>query len=159
MRVLGGVASVLVLLVGLAVCEDHLPVTDPQVVKSESLLVQVAGQLTPLLLNGNTILPSGESIRESLGLKHQQVTALLDIITEFKTKNTSYYDAVRPLRREALFQSIESDNVAEGLLQRIQDLEHEHATMVLAKIQALRTLLGEDRYAALETRLIAPPKK
>ena len=152
MASIGKIAVSLTLLVGPAFCQTP-EITDPYIGADENFLVQVSTRLIPVVINGKIIAPSHPTIQESLGLTEQEGKLLAAIAVDYASKNRSYNDVLRPLRREALFQSIESDKVSEELTRQIENLQNEHAQMVLAKMQELRTALGTSRFQALETLL------
>jgi hypothetical protein len=56
---------------------------------------------------------------------------------------------------EALFQSLDSGQIAASLAQRINDLENEHAKMVSDQIRRLKMAFGVARFEALDARVMA----
>jgi hypothetical protein len=148
----GIVAVSLTLLAGPAFCQTAA-ISDPYIGAAENFLVQVSTRLIPVVVNGNIIAPSHPTIQESLDLTEQEAKLLAAIAVDYASKNRSYIDFLRPLRREALFQSIESNKVSEELTRQIESLQNEHAQMVFAKMQELRIVLGTSRFQSLEILL------
>jgi hypothetical protein len=165
MRASTGATSILFgLMIGHGFCQiDQLRVPSPEVVAAEDFFVQVAASLRSILVNGQVIMPTRPTVQESIGLTAQEAKVLTSIAAEYESKNRSYYEAYVPLRREALFQSIESGTIPEELERRIQDLQNEHTQMVLAQKQKLKTELGDSRFHAVEAFLYSEkfsfPKK
>lgn len=115
--------------------------------------MRLASSLGPVLVNEKIITPSRPTIQESIRITAQEANALTAIVVDYESKNRSYYDAYLPLRREALFQSVESGQVSEELTRRIQALQNEHTQMGLVHMQKLKTALGNFRFEALKTFL------
>lgn len=144
-------AVLLALMAGRLLCQtDSVPVPAPHIVAAEDFLVQVSTNLVPVLINGKFTPPSRPTLQESLGLNDQESKIVNAIVLDYVSKNRVYGDVLRPLRREALFQSIESDEVSKELTRRIENLQNEHAQMVLAKEEEIRIALGASRFQMLE---------
>lgn len=137
---------------------QNIPVPSRATLAAEDFFAQVQSSVSmmtllstdqPVLLNGQAISRDHPAIRESVKLTEQEAKSLLSTVAEYRAGKTAYYAAVSPLRREALFQSIESGKVAPELAQRIQDLQDRQAMLVLGQIEKVKTALGDERFNAL----------
>ena len=90
------------------------------------------------------------SPREAIGLSEQEAGALNGLAAEYESKDRSYREAVRSLKLEALFQSIESGQASEKLARRMRDLEDQHTQMVLGQVEKLRAAFGDSRFQVLQ---------
>jgi hypothetical protein len=149
MRVRATVPGILLALVaGRALCQTDSPwVLSPDVVAAEDFFLKLQARLG--VVGVSKAGWSQPTIEESIGLLEPQAKVLTAIVVDYAAKNRSYLVSLAPLRREALFQSIESGQVSEELVRRIQNLQNEHARMVFNQRQRLQTALGVPLFRAL----------
>jgi hypothetical protein len=153
MRVRAAAPGILLALVaGRALCQSDSPwILSPDVVAAENFFLKVQARLG--MVGVSKAEWSQPTIEESIGLTEQQAKELAAIVVDYAAKNRSYLFSLAPLRREALFQSIESGQVSEELVRRVQNLQNEHAQMVSSQRQRLQTALGVPLFRALEALL------
>jgi hypothetical protein len=97
-------------------------------------------------------LPSNKPpLPQTIGLTDQEVQIVRVQAWEYQTQNSLFLAAIRPLRQEALLESLESGHESEDLTQRIRALQNEHARVVSVQIQNLMTGLGASRFGILDT--------
>jgi hypothetical protein len=112
----------------------------------ESFLHDVAAALNHPVAPDPPVKSPKPPIQKAIGLTDQEADALNGIAKDYETKNSLFLSVVRPLRMEALLQSLDSGQVSENLTQRISDLQSEHAKMVSDQVQRLRGALGITRF-------------
>jgi hypothetical protein len=145
-------AILLALVAGRAFCQsDSLWAVSPDVVSAESFFLKVQARLG--MVGVSMAEWSQPTIEESIGLTEQQAKELAAIVVDHAAKNRAYLFSLAPLRRAALFQSIESGQVSEELVRRIQNLQNEHAKMVFNQRQRVQTALGVPLFHALAALL------
>lgn len=94
--------------------------------------------------------PSKPPLPQAIGLTDLEAQAVKAQARDYQAKNNLFLAAIRPLRKEALLQSLESGHESGDLTQRIRELENEQAKMVSAQIQNLKTSLGALRFDILD---------
>jgi hypothetical protein len=159
MRICVTATSILLALTVVGRClAQAIPVSAPEILAADDFFSRVqvnVGLMSRLareeqaFLNGQAIQPDHPALANVIGLTETESKVLSDIVAEYRAGMRAHYQAISPLRREALYQVIESDKVAPVLAQRIQELLDRHAKDVLELIEKLRMTLGDSRFQAL----------
>jgi hypothetical protein len=147
MRSCTALLSIVVGLIGCCTSVAQVFPGEPEVTAWQLFLLDVAA------LNHSVPAdpPVKPPLQKALGLTDQESDALKAVAADYEMKNSLFLKAVRPLKMEALLQSLDSGKVAENLTRRIGELQNEHTRMISDQIQRLRNALGDPRFEVLNT--------
>jgi hypothetical protein len=82
-------------------------------------------------------------------LTDAEFQAVRGVARDYESKNAVFLDRARPLRMDAVLESVDTGQVSEKLAKRIDDLQNEHDKMVLDQVQKLKTVVGDSRFEVL----------
>jgi hypothetical protein len=126
---------------------------DEDLIRGIAILDRSGPSITP----SDIVAQPKNSPRDVIGLTDQELWELKAVASDFETKNASFLARMRPLKMEALFQSLDAGQASEKLARQIDALQNEHANLVLSEVQRMRSALGDSRFNALSA-LIRPQK-
>ena len=93
--------------------------------------------------------PARTILQETIGLTKQEAEFVSTVVEDYRSRNGVFAEAMKPLRREALYQSLEDRQTSAALERKIHDLQADRAAMMASAMDKLKDMLGASRLRAL----------
>jgi hypothetical protein len=94
--------------------------------------------------------PATTTLQETIGLTKQEAEFVSAVVEDYRSRNVVFAEAMKPLRREALYQSLEDRQTSAALERKIHDLQANRAAMIASAMDKLEDMLGASRLPALD---------
>jgi hypothetical protein len=94
--------------------------------------------------------PARTTLQETIGLTKQEAESVSIVVEDYRSRNGVFADAMKPLRGEALYKSLEDRQTTAALERKIHDLQADRAAMIASAMDKLKDMLGASRLQALD---------
>ncbi len=103
--------------------------------------------------------PARTTLQETIGLTKQESEFVSTVVEDYRSRNVVFAEAMKPLRREALYQSLEDRQTSAALEREIHELQANRAAMIASAMDKLKGMLGASRLQALDEYVQARRQK
>jgi hypothetical protein len=94
--------------------------------------------------------PARTTLREKIGLTKQEAEFVSTVVEDYRSRNVVFGEAMKPLKREALYRLLEERQTSAALERKIRDLQADRAAMIASALDKLKDMLGASRLQALD---------
>ena len=103
--------------------------------------------------------PARTTLQETIGLTKQESEFVSTVVEDYRARNVVFAEAMKSLRREALYQSLEDRQTSAALERKIHELQANRAAMIASAMDKLKGMLGASRLQALDEYVQARRQK